>query len=110
MNPSLCNFILDFVTGHSGCSNTSATLILNTGAPQRCVLSTLLYSLFTHNCLAMHNSNTIIKFADETTMVGLITNNDEATCREEVRDLAVWCQDNNLKVSKTTELIVNYKK
>ena len=32
--------------------------------------------------------------------------------REEVRQLAVWCQDNNLSlnVSKTKELIVDYRK
>ena len=32
--------------------------------------------------------------------------------REEVRGLAVWCQDNNLSlnVSKTKELIVDYRK
>jgi hypothetical protein len=29
-------------------NNTSATLILNTGAPQGCMLCPLLYSLFTH--------------------------------------------------------------
>ena len=45
-------------------------------------------------------------------MVCLITNNDEMAYREEVRDLAVWCQDNNLtlNVSKTKELIVDYRK
>ena len=45
-------------------------------------------------------------------MVGLITGNDEMAYREEVRDLAVWCQDNNvsLNVSKTNELIVDYRK
>jgi hypothetical protein len=53
--------------------NTSATMILNTGAPQECMLSPLLYSLFTHNCMAKHDSNTIIKFADDTTVVGQIT-------------------------------------
>ena len=37
----------------------------------------ILYSLFTHNCVAMHASNSINKFADDTTVVGLITNNDE---------------------------------
>ena len=71
-------------------SNTSATLILNSGAPQGCVLSPLLYSLFTHDCMAKHNSNTIIKFANDTTVVGLITDNDETAFREEVRDLAGW--------------------
>ena len=87
-------------------------MILNTGAPQGCVLSLLLYSLFTHDCTARHDSNTIIKFADDTTVVGLISDNDEPAYREEVRDLAVWCNDNNLSlnVSKTKEMIVDYRK
>ena len=58
-------------------NNISTPLILNTGAPQECILSPLLYSLFTHDCVALPASNSIIKFADDTTVVGLITNNDE---------------------------------
>jgi hypothetical protein len=46
------------------------------------MLSPLLYALFTHHCVAKHDSNTIIKFADYTTVVGLITNNYE-TAHEE---------------------------
>jgi hypothetical protein len=76
------------------------------------VLRHLLYSLFAHFCVAAHNFNTIIKFVDDTTVVGQITNDDEPAYREEVRDLAVWCQDNNLSlnISKTKELIVDYRK
>ena len=93
-------------------NNTSATLILNTGASQGCVLRPLLYSLFTHDCVAKHDSNTVITFADDTTVVGLITDNNETAFGEEVRDLAVWCQDNklSLNVSKSKELIMDYRK
>ncbi len=47
-------------------SNISSPLTLNTGAPQGCVLSPLLYSLYTHDCVATHSSNIIVKFADDT--------------------------------------------
>jgi hypothetical protein len=77
LNTSLCNLILDFLTGCPQVvrvgSKTSATLILITGAPQGCVLIPLLYSLLTHSCMVRHNSNTIIKFAKDTTVVGLTT-------------------------------------
>ncbi|KAJ8416676.1 hypothetical protein AAFF_G00325540 [Aldrovandia affinis] len=49
-----------------------------------CVLSPLIYSLFTHDCKPVHDSNIIVKFADDTTVVGLISNNDETAYREEV--------------------------
>ena len=80
-------------------NNISTPLILNTGAPQGCVLSRLLYSLFTHDCVALHASTSISKFTDNPTVVGLITNNDETAYREEVRALGVWCQENNLSLN-----------
>ena len=93
-------------------NNTSNLLILNRGAPQGCVLSPLLYSLFTHDCVATHASNSIIKFTDDTTVVGLISNNDKTAYREEVRPLAEWCQENNisLNVNKTKEMILDFNK
>ena len=87
LNTSLCNWILNFPTGRPQVvrvgSNTSATLILYTGAPQGCVLSPFLYSLFTHDCMARHDSNTVIKFADNTTVVGLTTTREHIGRRSE---------------------------
>ena len=59
----------------------------------------------------MTASNFFIMFADDTTVVGLITNNDETAYREEVRALGVWCQENNLtlNVNKTKEMIVDFR-
>jgi hypothetical protein len=109
LNTSLCNRILDFLTGHLQVvrvgNNTSTTLILNTGAPSGVHAQSppVLPVLSFMTARARHHSNTIIKFADDTTVVGLITNHDETAYMEEVKDLAVWCQDNNplLNVIKT---------
>ncbi len=91
LNRSLCSWILDFLTGRCQVvrrgNNTSSPLTLNTGAPQGCVLSPLLYSLYTHDCTATHSSNVIVKFADDTTVIGLITDSDETAHREEVSTL-----------------------
>ncbi|KAI5087018.1 gastrula zinc finger protein XlCGF28.1-like, partial [Silurus meridionalis] len=44
-------------------------------------------------------------FADDTVVVGLISNNDETAYLQEVKNLERWCQENNLllNVSKTKE-------
>ena len=62
--------------------------------------------------MARNDSNTIITFSDDTTVVGLITNSDETAYREEVRDLTMWCKDNNLSLNmiKTKMMIVDYRK
>jgi len=87
-------------------------LTLNTGSPQCCILSPLLYSLYTHDCVARSSSNTFIKFADDTVVVGLISGNDEKAHLEEVANLSLWCKDNSLmlNVSKTKELIVDFRR
>ncbi|CDQ62046.1 unnamed protein product [Oncorhynchus mykiss] len=73
LNTSLCNWILDFLMGRTQVVRvdniTPAKLNFNTRAPQGCLLSALLYSLFTHDRVATHDSNTIIKFADDTTVL-----------------------------------------
>src|SRR4029434_9915849 len=53
LNTSLCKWIFDFLTGRPQVvkigDRTSATVITNTGTPQGCVLSPLLFSWFTHD-------------------------------------------------------------
>ena len=68
-----------------------------------------MYSLFINNRVKKPDFNTIITFADDKTVVALITDNDAPAYREAVRDLAVWGQDNNLSlnVSKTKEMITD---
>ncbi|KAI4886925.1 hypothetical protein NFI96_030443 [Prochilodus magdalenae] len=49
---------------------------------------------------------------DDTTIVGLISNNNEEAYREEVSFLTHWCRENNLSlnVNKTKELVVDFRK
>lgn len=59
-----------------------------------------------------HPTNTIIKFADDTTVIGLISGDDESAYRDEVQKLEVWCSENNLSLntSKTKELIMDFRR
>ncbi|XP_051580992.1 uncharacterized protein LOC127456506 isoform X1 [Myxocyprinus asiaticus] len=51
-------------------------------------------------------------FADDTTVIGLIRDDDESAYRREVKQLAVWCSQNNLELItlKTVEMIVDFKR
>ncbi len=95
LNSSLCDWIQDFLTGRPQVVKvgqfTSNSITLNVGAPQGCVLSPLLYSLYTHDCVSSHSSASIIKFADDTVVLGLISNNDETAYLDEVERLTSWC-------------------
>ncbi len=60
LSTTLCHWILDFLTNgrqtvQIDC-HASSTLVLNTGAPQGCVLSPLLY---THDCNPRHGEITV---------------------------------------------------
>lgn len=90
----------------------SSALSLSTGVPQGCVLSPLLYSLYTYDCRPVHPSNNFMKYADDTTGVGLISGGDESTYTNEVEQLVSWCKTNNLilNISKNKELIKDFRR
>lgn len=114
--PTTCCWIRNFLSNRVQRvrvgQHLSTTLSLNTGSPQGCVLSPLLYTLYTYDCFSIHPDNAIIKFADDTTVVGLISNDDETAYRGEVQRLVGWCEANNLvlNTSKTKELIVDFRR
>lgn len=92
LNSHLCNWILDFLTGRPQ--------VVRIGRHISCDRS------------AKHGSNTVSKHADDTAVLGLFTKGDETSSRHEVSALSEWCPDNNLSlnVSKTSEMIVDYRK
>ncbi|KAL0162657.1 hypothetical protein M9458_042053, partial [Cirrhinus mrigala] len=54
----------------------------------------------------------MLKFADDTTLIGLISDGDESAYRQEVKELAVWCSHNNLQLNtlKTVEMTVDIRR
>uniref|UniRef100_A0AAZ1X8U9 Reverse transcriptase domain-containing protein n=1 Tax=Oreochromis aureus TaxID=47969 RepID=A0AAZ1X8U9_OREAU len=92
---------------------TSSTITINTGVPQGCILSPALFTLFTHDCKPIHSSsNTIVKFADDTTIVGRISDNNESHYRDGVQHLIKWCGNNDLvlNTAKIKEIVVDYRR
>uniref|UniRef100_A0A8C1UDK1 Reverse transcriptase domain-containing protein n=1 Tax=Cyprinus carpio TaxID=7962 RepID=A0A8C1UDK1_CYPCA len=116
MPTSVCQWINSFLTDRQQLVRlgkyTSSTCITSTGAPQGCVLSPLLFSLYTNDCTSKDPSVKVLKFADDTTLIGLIQDGDESAYRQEVKELAVWCTLNNLELNtlKTVEMIVDFRR
>lgn len=85
---ALCMWIRSFLSGRRQRvgHHTFMTLSLSTGSPQDCVLSPLLYSLYTHDWApAHHNNNMVVR-------------------------LSSWCRDNNLLLNTSKELIIDLRR
>ncbi len=98
---SVCQWINSFLTDRQQLVRlgkyTSSTRLISTGAP----LSSTSDS----------TSVKLLKFADDTTLIGLIQDGDESAYRQEVMELAVWCSLNlELNTLKTVEIIVDFRR
>ncbi|TWW75992.1 hypothetical protein D4764_13G0006540 [Takifugu flavidus] len=113
---SLCRWITHFLTDRRQYvrlgKTVSDSVTISTGSPQGCVLPSLLFSLYTNCCTSSHQSVKLIRFVEDTTLIGLISNGDETAYRREVARLVSWCGHNNLQLNaqKTVEMIVDFRK
>jgi hypothetical protein len=116
VNPVLISWIYSFLTQRTQRvrvgSTLSSALTTNTGAPQGCVISPALFTLYTADCRSPDDATLLIKFADDTSLSGLITKGDEAVYRHAVEELVEWCDTNHLElnVGKTEELVVDLRR
>ncbi len=78
---SICQWITSFMTDRQQVVRlgklSSSTRTISTGAPQGCVLSSLLFSLYTNDCTSKDPSVKLLKFADDTTLIGLTQDADK---------------------------------
>ncbi len=93
---SICQWINSFLTDRQQLVRlgkyTSSTCTISTGAPQGCVLSPLLFSLYINDCTSRDPSVKLLKFADDTTLISLIQDGDKSAYRQE-RRLRSWLSD-----------------
>ena len=114
VNPGLIKYLFSFLTGRTQRVRAgkviSSARTTNTGAPQGCVLSPALFTLYTADCRSNLDANLLIKFADDTSLTGLVEQ-DEAAYRGGVQQLVEWCDSNflALNVSKTKEIVVDFR-
>ena len=113
---STCKWITDFLSDRKQRvklgKHVSSTQSISTGTPQGCVLSPLLFSLYTNGYTSSHQSVKLLKFADDTTLIGLISGGDESAYRWETDQLVTWCSQNNLELNaqKTVEIVVDFRR
>jgi hypothetical protein len=90
----------------------SSTITINTGAPQGCVLSPILFILYTNDLRWQTDGVFLQKYADDTVVVGLLKNNQEDEYRQCISALISWCDTNylDLNVSKTKEIIWDFRR
>ena len=110
---SRCLWILDFLLNRPQVVKIGDNLwsvTLSSGMPQGCIMSPMLYYLFTHDCLSCHVRTKILKFADDTTVI--LTTSDESEYRDQINKLISWYNDNSLElnVNKPKEMIVDFRR
>ena len=98
VNPYLILWINDFLTNRSQrvrlMQSVSDIVYTNIGAPQGCVLSPVLFTLYTSDLRCNNATCSMVKYADDTWLPGFITHEDETGYRDEITKFVHWCREN----------------
>jgi hypothetical protein len=90
----------------------SNLLTLSTGAPQGCALSANLFVLYTNDLQSDTEDTCIIKYADDTVVVGFIRDDAYTEYLECISKVERWCDQNYLllNTSKTKEMHWDFRR
>jgi hypothetical protein len=117
VNPALCKWVLDYLRQRPQRVRVNNTLsaLKHTciGAPQGCVLSPVLFTIYTDNHRSADPSVRIVKYADDTALLGLLpAGSGEDVYFNAITSFKRQCDSDDLRlnVSKTKEMIVDFRK
>ena len=108
---SLVLWIIDFLTNryqqvfvNDKLSERIATF---TGSPQGCVLSPLLYILYTDDCRSYQENSFLVKFADDSALLSLLQGQQEGYGTA-LDSFVQWCDESylDLNVTKTKKIFM----
>lgn len=114
LEPGLISWIVDFLSCRI--QQVRIGMVLSDrittwiGSPQGCVLSSLLFILYTNSCISTFPNGHFIKYADDTALVSLLY--DEEEQHGPVLDFFInWCEKSNLllNTSKTKEMEIDFR-
>ena len=112
VNPFITKWYHSFLTNRTQQVRVNRTLseplTISTGAPQGCVSSPVLFTLYTNECTCSTANNYMIKFSDDTAILGLMSDtSDTAVYKHEIQNFVQWCDKHFLilNVKKTEEMV-----
>jgi hypothetical protein len=115
--PSLCQWILSYLRNRTQRvrigSNLSTCIYTNIGAPQGCVLSPVLFTLYTNQHRGDAEHTFIIKYADDTAIIGLMNKDrNEYHYRRAIEEFVTACDQEGLllNVNKTKEMLIDFRR
>ena len=122
VNKHVCAWIFEFLTNRpqyvrfqmNSTVFYSSNRVLNTGSPQGTCISPAIFTIYTDDCRSGIERVKIIKFADDTAILGLLDNALESFSSfvDEIDRFVAWCARHSLQlnVSKTKDMIFDFRK
>ena len=95
INPHLVHWYHSFFTNRNQIVKVNQThssfIVTNSGAPQGCPFSPLLFTLYTDDCKTECPNTFILKFSDDTTLLSLLSPEDDPCVHQHATDrLVKW--------------------